>query len=337
MEEFLQKIEPLHMSYNSDYWIILRAYMNSLSDKELLDIYIQKFSDNDIVKSLLQNRDIKSLGTILHKTIVKLIDGINRNGSVAKKTPGYVALRRELQLRYQFASQNDKRNILDLFLNGNKTERIWVYTCLYECWDNYFFDKIKSVYEQYQDGQCLKVFINHFPKSYLIDKFDALVNYYNYSYACYCLGVEYMGYIDKSKMSLVDYLQLMASLKRKISRDEAEDILYLALVESLYPFLYYYDSNKRPTILSIDVIKSIVRSMGTLGMKESLMAFASICYQANEILDTNSPNIKRECNRIYDEILSLLPPKYRTTNADEELKKVLANRSYSINPEDDPF
>ena len=74
MEDFLQKIEPLNMIYDDDYKVLYAAYLSSLSDKDLLDVCVRTSPDNEVVESVLKQRDSKRLGAIQHNTIVKLIE-----------------------------------------------------------------------------------------------------------------------------------------------------------------------------------------------------------------------------------------------------------------------
>ena len=320
MEDFLKKFDEIGLTNNSDYWVIVRAYATSLSDKDLLDVYVSRFRNNVVIESLLRQRDVKHLATVQHKTIGKLLDKIVQYRTAPKNVVGYNALRLELHARNKFSSGKDRRRIIEVFLAGNKTDRIYAYNQLYQNWDKYFFDKIIALYDQYHDGESLKLFIKHFPKSYLQDKFEAIAKHYNYSYAYYCMGAECVDSIDKSKVHPDEYLRLMATFKRKVPCNEAEDMLYATIVEHLYQFLSYYDKNNA-SLLSVWDVKYIVRAMGTLGMKDSLISFVRICAQAEKILCDGLSDTLKKRNEMYDKIISLLPAKYRTTNAKMESEK----------------
>lgn len=151
MEEFLQKIEPFEFLYKHDFWVLFQAYLSSLTDKDLLELYVRKFPDNKIFESVLKKRDAKRLGAIQHTAIIKLIENVNQHRLSSKEYSDYATLVYELQVRCVFASEKDKRRILEMLLDGDELERSRAYLLLSECWDNYFYDKIISLLPpQYQ-------------------------------------------------------------------------------------------------------------------------------------------------------------------------------------------
>lgn len=243
MKEFLQKINPLDYI---DYHILLKAYLSSSSDKDILE----------------------------------------------------------------------KRRTLEALLDGDESDRSLAYLLLSECWDNYFFDKIISVFNQYHDDECIRLFIEHYPVGSLKGRIDK-------------------NAILKDKMAPCFYLTRLALFEKEMPPYVAEDILYKTIVDTLYLYLYQYnDQQKSPTLLSIYPVECVISTMGALGMKESLMTFASICYQADEILNTNLQTLKRYRGRIFDEIISLLPPEYQTTNAEIEFDKYVDITKHCADPKD---
>lgn len=243
MKEFLQKIDPL--DYN-DYHILLKAYLSSSSDKDILE----------------------------------------------------------------------KRRILEVLLDGDESDRSLAYLLLSECWDNYFFDKIISVFNQYHDDECIGLFIDNYPVGSLKGRIDK-------------------NAVLKDKMAPCFYLTRLALFEKEIPPHLAEDILYKTILDTLYQYLYRYNNPQQsPTILSIYPVECVIRTMGVLGMKESLKSFALICHQADKILDTNLQTLKRYRGRIFDEIISLLPPEYQTTNADAEFDKYVDITKHCADPKD---
>ena len=315
MKEFLKKIEPLNFRYDDDYKVLLEAYLSSLSDKDLLDVCIQKFPDNEIVESVLKQRDSKRLGAIQHNTIVKLIETVNQYRLLSKKQSDYTSLIYELKVRYMFASKKDKRRILEVLLDGDESDRFWAYYLLGECWDNYFFDKIISIYNKYHDDYCIGV-LGNCPVGSLKGKIDK-------------------DAVLKDKIAPCFYLGRLALFEKEIPPQVAEDILYKTIVNTLYLYLYRYNNPQQPpTLLSIYQVECVIRTMGALGMKESLKSFALICYQADEILRTDLQTLKRYRGRIFDEIISLLPPEYQTTNAEAEFDKYVDITKHCADPKD---
>lgn len=338
MDDFLQQLDQIGLTNESDYWVILRAYSCSLSDEELLNFYISKYPNNVIIESVLQKRDANHLSELQHKTISKLLKKTKKYRHVADQKKKYSKLIGELLTRYKFASLKDRRRIIAFMFDGDKYERRYVYSNLYQQWDDYFFDRIISIYEQYHEGECLKIFIKHYPQCYLKDKFNALVDFYDYQYACYCMGAEQVAEIERDKMSPGEYIRLMATFKRQIPVQEAEDILYHTLVYNLFDFLCFPEQQKT-SLLAIRPVKHVVVAMGGLGMKESLISFAKICSMANKILVNRfSSIIDYNAGKVFYEIMALLPQKYQTTDDNVDFDQVVKSRSYYLDSQDElPF
>ena len=210
----------------------------------------------------------------------------------------------------------EKRRILEALLDGDESDRSLAYLLLSECWDNYFFDKIISVFNQYHDDECIGLFIEHYPVGSLKGRIDK-------------------NAVLKDKIAPCFYLTRLALFDKDIPPHVAEDILYKTIVDTLYLYLYQYnDQQKPPTLLSIYPVECVISTLGAMGMKESLKSFALICHQADEILDTNLQTLKRYRGRIFDEIISLLPPEYQTTNADAEFDKYVDITKHCADPKD---
>ena len=308
----------------SDYWILVRAYANSLPDTELLDLYSSKrFLKNEILRSLLKKRDAKALATVQHKTILQGLKTLCENRLSDKRVvPGDRALRDSLRARYEFASENDKRKILEAFLASHKVERLFAYSRLSDNWDDHFKQIIIDVYNQHHDKECLKVFIKHFSKSFLNNIFSDIEACYDYSYACYCVGSEYVPTIDRQKLEPFEYLRLMLNFKRNVTKREAETILYDTFADELKRVLYFLNDKfsdsyykkeyKRENTLlkSFPNVRRVIGALGAMGYTDSLLTFAKISTKIHAIMMESEVNESDE-EKVFNKIVALLPEPQR--------------------------
>jgi len=323
MDTYLEQLDELELS-KSDYWILVRAYANSLPDAELLDLYSSnRFLKNEILRSLLKKRDAKALATVQHKTILQGLKTLGENRLSDKRVvPGDRALRDSLRARYEFASENDKRKILEAFLASYKTERLFAYSRLLDNWNDHFKQIIIDVYNQHHDKECLKVFIKHFSKSFLNSIFSDIEACYDYSYACYCVGREYVPTIDRQKLKPFEYLRLMVNFKRNVPQKEAETILYDTLADELKWVLYshndkrldgYYkkEYKKEDTLLkSFPNVRRVIGALGAMGYTDSLLTFAKISTKIHTTIMKSEVNESDE-EKVFDKIVALLPEPQR--------------------------
>ena len=317
--EQIKKFESLQLSI-SDKWTLIRAYASALSDRDLLDLYCSA-SQNQVIKSLLIQRDQKKLASTQHRTIARLLKDF------AKRESGWSYLRASLLQRYDFASLTDKRKIIESLLFDNKYDRKYAYSKLSQRWDPYFTEIITDIYEKYHDPECLKLFVKHYPKSYLQDKFDSLVKFYDYRYACYCMGPDFVGNIDRSKIKDFEWLQLMAAFQREVSPIEAENILYNTVMDKLSEHIFYDsaygeidgdfpNSRHRFSVMELPNVKSVVRCLGLLGFKDALWRFANFCEQVDKLLKNNDFQESHSKVACLYEVEELLPPQVTWKRAD---------------------
>ena len=304
-KNILDEICSLRLSI-SELGSLYRALACTMDDSELLDYYSsQKFKD-DIIKSVLEKRDLKRLAAYQHKTIGKKIT------EFSQKKRGYSCLRMELKHRYEFASKADKRKIVEAFLTESRQDRIQAYQLLKLHRDSYITDKLVSIYNQYHDNECLIVFIKHYPRTFINDKFDAIAGYFNYPYACYCMGADYVRKIDKHKMSPIEWLRLMATFKQNVSVTEAEAILYYHVVNDLSEItLSNIDGHLNGYfLLKIRSVRKVVSCMGYLGMAEAIHRFGKICEQVNAIVKQFGLIASDDCEThqsLFNKIGNILP------------------------------
>ena len=311
-KNILAELDSLDLSSGSDIWTLTRAVASTFSDSELLDYYCSPKGRGHsvVIKSILEKRDSKRLAACQHRTIAKKI------AEFSQKKRGYSYLRSELAWRYNYASKADRRKIVEALLTENRQDRVQAYPLMNSHWDSYFTDKLVSLYNQYHDNESLIVFIKHYPITFLQDKFDAIADFYGYPYACYCMGADYVGEIDKQKMHPDDWLRLMATFKQKVSDAETEAILYYYAANYLNQSVWRGVNNRDEeySLLKIQRVRDVIRYMGYLGMADAILRFGKICEkvdaiaeQTGSVRDSNGEIDEKAAQAFFNKIGEILP------------------------------
>lgn len=159
---------------------------------------------------------------------------VKRNNPIATVIKNYVdkksgkvsESRNEIRRRFMGLDWKDQKRIMDAFLDSGKSDREWVYSRLLDLWDPFFEQKIKDLWETYHENRCAWIIIRHFPLDYIrenVEKFDADRDYY---FICLRLAKDKDYVIEKNKLSHIDYLAIICHTGRKITNDEAYDIMF---------------------------------------------------------------------------------------------------------------
>ena len=145
---------------------------------------------------------------------------------INKKSGKVPASRKEIQKRFDYLDWKDQKKIMQAFLESGKADRLWAYSKLIDNWDKSFEPRIKELWEQSHDGIISWVVIHHFPTEYLSQNIDKFTDDRDYYFICLRLAENKSFIIDRSKLSITDYLSVLYHTGRSLSDDEARDLLY---------------------------------------------------------------------------------------------------------------
>lgn len=145
---------------------------------------------------------------------------------INKKSGKVPESRKEIQRRFDYIDWKDQKKIMQAFLESGKTDRIWVYTKLLDNWDKSFEPRVKELWEQSHEGISSWVVIRYFPTQYLSQNIDKFTDDRDYYFICLRLAEDKNYIIDRSKLSITDYLSVLYHTGRSLSDDEARDLLY---------------------------------------------------------------------------------------------------------------
>ena len=145
---------------------------------------------------------------------------------INKKSGKVPASRKEIQKRFDYLDWKDQKKIMQAFLESGKADRLWAYTKLLYNWDKSFEPRIKELWEQSHEGIISWVVTHHFPTKYLSENIDKFTDDRDYYFICLRLAEDKSYIIDRSKLSITDYLSVLYHTGRSLSDDEARDLLY---------------------------------------------------------------------------------------------------------------
>ena len=274
---------------------VLRALVHTLDKEELLILQ----------KKLKRGSSKWSVGKGLYEEAIKVLGKIqpHKNESISAllkaftdKQSGLVAETRvELRDRFDKQSFLTQRKILKAMLNASKQDRIWAYNRLNYNWDGFFFEDVKTLWEQYHEKKCGIVIIKYFPMEYVYDNLSALDTHGNYTNLCIKLIHHPKFQIDKERLKEVpvfhsspevEYLYILAKSKSKIEKGEATRTLFnqmavfINIVNTPPQFIGNRAYNfERPiedgnvTTKHLEFVSCVLWCMGELGLVEELIAF----------------------------------------------------------------
>lgn len=256
-------------------WIILRAMLCTLTSEEALEFQTKQKADYSFAVSQVINNNLNQPSSDESQVIVRnrsllaeLRDFENRKSGKRR------VARKNLQSRLPYASYREQCKVLPIFLNGAQLDRTFAYKYLRANWDKQFRKLIQSNFEKYYEVECAKLILRYFPVEYVIHHKEKLIELCGY--VSVRLRLPDDDAIDINRLKPVEYLYLMAKLKRSIEPFEAEDILYKHIIT-------YFSTNNiidipvAPwSLLSIPDVSLMIWSLGHLGLFQSILQFDEI-------------------------------------------------------------
>lgn len=145
---------------------------------------------------------------------------------VNKKSGKVAESRNEIQRRFEHLDWKDQKKILLAFLDACKTDRDWAYKQLTKYWDKSFEPKVKALWEESHEPLCARSIIRFFPISYVKENMHLFTDKRDYYFICLRFAEDPKYEIDKSRLSVADYLSVLYHSGRSLSLEEATDILF---------------------------------------------------------------------------------------------------------------
>lgn len=124
---------------------------------------------------------------------------------------------RELRLRFGRETAECRRAILKAFLAGGIKEVEWASRYLLRApWSQSMTPLIKDAWKRTHNPAVGQVVVSHLPEAFVLEERDALSEAIGYVYVCTRLGRTKSFTIDKSRLSIPEYLYVLAKCGRPV-------------------------------------------------------------------------------------------------------------------------
>lgn len=143
-----------------------------------------------------------------------------------KKSGKVTTSREEIQWRFHCLDWKDQKKIMAAFLESGKKDREWVYSQIFDNWDDSFLPKIKELWETYHEFKCSWSVIRYFPLEYITEHMDDFTGDRDYYFICLRLAKNKEYIIDEERLSKIDYLSILYHTGRDLSIREAHDLFF---------------------------------------------------------------------------------------------------------------
>lgn len=195
----------------------------------------------------------KPVTTPLYRPVSRVLSDFNRGKNKAQ-------CRKELQDRLLYMTAIDKKRVIYTFLDGNKTDRIWIFKHLFKHWDDRFLKAVEVLFEMYREPEAAKVICRYDTVEYISKHLKELSTSYLYVEARRHLPADEP--IDRSLCKgNWEYLMLLAYLGLSISKEDAMKELGAQLRQEITK-AYQYDIF--PTVLYLPHVRQMVWALGRL-------------------------------------------------------------------------
>lgn len=227
--------------------ILNRKELERIENFSVIYILFSSLTIDDLKKVLREVQDCPILTERLEEIIASKKEDLIRNETTDKlcvylnEHNGFFneAARRILRIRLYDTSDDDRKLILNAFLDSSNIEdRNWAYRQLVDKWYPEFHDHIDSIFRSKSqimgDVDCNMVILKHFDISFIKEYFIALTNPYNpplcprnysnrdlFLQAQIRLAEEDNGYIIQGQLTRMEYLRTIDESGRRISKNEA--------------------------------------------------------------------------------------------------------------------
>ena len=227
---------------------------------------------------------------------------------INKKSGKVTESRNEIYTRFDCLDWKHQKKILSAFLDSSKTDRRWAYSKLIWCWDKSFEARLKELWENDHEEKCSWIIIRKFPIKYIIQNLDKFTDKGDYYRICLRLAKRKGFFIDKNKLSPVEYLSVACHAGLTIPAEEAKDLLYKIVhnycIERNLTARIVLDEYalRNHTIISPKQFKDVERAINYLDkLGHSNVIWKFLKWDKNvQTIISMSPEFKSEIRRITD-------------------------------------
>jgi|GEM_PF-2138815 len=161
-----------------------------------------------------------------------------------------------LEMRFWGQSLPCQIQIIKAVLSAKSLHRMdWLDILLNNWWDDAIMPDVEKAWLSYGEPECARVIMHRFPLDYVLMHQEELGKA-DYQFLCMRLAKEEGFNIDKSRLSQIQYYQVLANTHMRLNDDEAESLLFgrvkRLLNRNYKPWIYAVDNYYRYSRTAFD-------------------------------------------------------------------------------------
>ena len=161
-----------------------------------------------------------------------------------------------LEMRFCGQSLPCQIQIIKVVLSAKSSyRRCWLDILQNNWWDDAILPDVEKAWLSYGEHECARVIIHRFPLEYVLMHQEELGKA-DYQFLCMRLAKEEGFIIDKSRLSQIQYYQVLANTHMRLNDDEAESLLFgrvkRLLNRNYKPWIYAVDNYNRYSRTAFD-------------------------------------------------------------------------------------
>ena len=161
-----------------------------------------------------------------------------------------------LEMRFWGQSLPCQIQIIKAVLSAKSLhKRDWLDILLNNWWDDAIMPDVEKAWLSYGEPECARVIMHRFPLDYVLMHQEELGKA-DYQFLCMRLAKEEGFNIDKSRLSQIQYYQVLANTHMRLNDDEAESLLFgrvkRLLNRNYKPWIYAVDNYYRYSRTAFD-------------------------------------------------------------------------------------
>ena len=161
-----------------------------------------------------------------------------------------------LEMRFWGQSLPCQIQIIKVVLSAKSSyRRCWLDMLQNNWWNDAIMPDVEKAWLSYGEPECARVIIHRFPLEYVLTHQEELGKA-DYQFLCMRLAKEEGFNIDKSRLSQIQYYQVLANTHIRLNDDEAESLLFgrvkRLLNRNYKPWIYAVDNYNRYSRTAFD-------------------------------------------------------------------------------------
>ena len=161
-----------------------------------------------------------------------------------------------LEMRFWGQSLPCQIQIIKVILSAKSSyRRCWLDMLQNNWWNDAIMPDVEKAWLSYGEPECARVIIHRFPLEYVLTHQEELGKA-DYQFLCMRLAKEEGFNIDKSRLSQIQYYQVLANTHIRLNDDEAESLLFgrvkRLLNRNYKPWIYAVDNYNRYSRTAFD-------------------------------------------------------------------------------------